>query len=85
MVPKIDFFPSFLEVFFEPSFLIVFLRIFDVFEMSEMVKIMLPCRRELKFHKIAFFADDGKRSPKINEKSMDFEIENRENSLKKRS
>jgi len=54
------------------------------FSMPESLKIVLPSRRELDFHKIALFEFNGKSFQKINEKPMDFEVENRGNSMKKR-
>ena len=51
--------------------------------MLETLKIVLPSRQELDFYKIAFFELDGKKLPKIVEKSMDFEVENPEKSMQK--
>ena len=57
---QIDFLSVFWGVFLEPQFLSVFLHFLGVFKKLETLILLLPCRRNVNFHEIAFFAVDSK-------------------------
>ena len=81
--PEGAFLECFFEVIFESLFLIDFVQNFVVFSVTGISKIMLPSRRELNFYKFVFSIHDDQKHAKIIQKSIDFEVENREKSMKK--
>ena len=83
MAPKIDFWKAFWDVFLAPSFWSFFGLIFHGFLMLETLKIVVFPQENCYFFKICIFSKRWQEAPKCMQKSMDFEVENREKSMKK--